>query len=433
MKRSNPGLSAIEMFIIGMVVLFSYAVAVADYVERVTYYPISSNLNNSGQQWGADSAYAALYADSILAYYPFDSDSTTDFSGNHSVTTKGGSGLGLHSDADTAETGGGAIRLTYSASVDSGYLVLTDVLTNITSTVNGHIGAWYRPNAVTDSVALLSFGDTNANEVIAFYLTRIGDIKAICIDGGTVAWSCSTSTHSVTDSTWNYIAFSHDGDSIGVNVNGDSEVLVFSATAAKGSWFEECAGIDNAYLGCTSYNSNSLLRLYDGFVDELIIEKDTWTASAISAYYLSPGTYNTDYAGQIDNVSGYLYFTQFNPGYEAARRALTIQDVYGYFVAGFRATDTTGAPPNIRWIVQAKDTTDGNVWTDISDTGYSHATTIDQADYGDIDTLKGYIATSTLEYVPAQFRMFFISDSANVSLAKWENKTYLDFRFKTTE
>jgi len=439
MKRSYSGLSAIEMFIIGMVVLFSYAVAVADYVERVTYYPINSSLNNSGQQWSDDSAYAALYADSIIAY--LSGDSIADYSGNHSeagASKENSSAYGFF-EGDTVKSGDTAFKFNFVAGSDSGYLRVPDVLQGLRSTVEGTWSAWVKTGYISDTLTVIALSDSGELEKLSLQILPTGKVKAMLMDSlseteGQIHWACTTATAIDTSDggSWSNIILTHNGTLPLIFINGAVDT-VWMTTTSRSSWIDSLTMIDQALIGAECYDSLGHVNMFNGFIDEIIIEKEAWTAAEVTAYYADPDGYNTDYAGQIDNVSGYLYLTQFNPGYEAARRALSIQDLYGYFVAGFRATDTTGTPPNIRWVVQAKDTTDGNVWTDISDTGYSHTTVIDQADYGDIDTLKGYIATSTLEYIPAQFRMFFISDSANVSLAKWENKTYLDFRFKTTE
>lgn len=435
----KKGLSKKDLIIIGLLLLFFYTVALAQYIENDKYYPIGGDLNASGEQYGGDSVRANLYADSILLYMPFDGagDSLVDYSGNHML----GTGKEISSaygvlQTDTAKSGDGALKLNYVAGVDSGYLVIPDVLQHLKNTFEGTISAWVKTGHIGDTLTIFSVSDSAEKEKMSLTIDPKGLVKAILMDSsgqgtGKVHWACSTSAK-IDTTAWTLITLVHNNTTPLLYVNGALDTALFMVSTSKTSWMDSLTMLDEAFIGCEAYDSLGHIHPFNGFMDEIIIEKRAWTAAEVAAYYAAPGTYNTLHAATTENVSGYLYFTQFNPGYESMRRPRTVQDIYGFLVMGFRS-DTTGTPPNIRWRVQAKDTSAGNTWTDVSDTGYSHSTVLGDVTYTDDDTLKGFIPVSAVGKVPAQFRAYAIVDTPNVAWIKWKSETYLDVRYKTTE
>jgi hypothetical protein len=434
----KKGFSKTEIVIAIIAFIALYGIALADFVENVRFYPIAANLNSSGVQTGGDSVIVKLYSDSGIVYLSFDADSITDYSGNHMRGTgiENASAAGV-ANSSTAEAGDGSLNLTYTAGTDSGYLVIPDVLQHLRSTIEGTWSVWVKPGYVADTMTVISFSDSAEKEKVALQIQPNAIVKAILMDStgqgtGKVHWACST-TAAIDTTAWTLLTLTHNNTTPLLYVNGALDTAKFMVSTSKTSWFDSLSMLDEGFIGCEAYDSLGHIHFYSGLLDEVIIEKRAWTAAEIAAYYTLPSDYNDSHSLQPENVSDYIYLPQLDIGYTAARRALSIQDLYGWFVLGMRATDTTGTPPNIRWVVQGKDTTDGNTWTDISDTGYSHATVTGITHFNDIDTLKGFISRSIIERVPAQFRIVAISDSPNVSVVRPNSATYQDVRFRTTE
>lgn len=427
-----------ELLIIGALLLALYVVALAQYVEYDRYYPIGGTLSGSGEQYGTDSLCANLYADSILWYNPADGDSLTDYSGNHMRGTgkENSSAYGIFVNKDTAKSGNGALKFNYVAGTDSGYLVIPDVLQHLRNTIEGTISAWVKTGYISDTLVIFSVSDSAEKEKMTLSIDPKGLVKAILMNSsgqgtGKVHWACSTSAK-IDTTDWVNIILTHNNTTPLLYVDGALDTALFMVSTSKTSWMDSLTMLDEAFIGVEAYDSLGHIHPFNGFMDEIIIEKKAWTAAEVAAYYAAPGTYNTNYASTTENVTGWLYFTQFDPGYEAMRRARTVQDIYANLVMGFRS-DTTGTPPNIRWIVQAKDTLDVNTWTDVSDSGYSHSTVLGDVHFTDDDTLKGFLSISTVGKVPLQFRAKAIVDTPNVAWIKWKSETYLDVRYKTTE
>jgi len=438
MKHSR-GFSAIELIVIASIVLCLIGVSIGQYVEYIQYYPVAGDMMATGAQYGSDSLIAELYADSILLYMPFDGtgDSLTDYSGNHmrGTSKEASSAYGIFQN-DTAKSGDGALKLNYAAGTDSGYLIIPDVLHHLRNTIEGTISAWVNTGGlVTDTITIFSASDSAELEKIALQITPSGNVLAILMDStgqgtGKIHWACSSSA-AIDTTGWNLVTLTHNNTTPLIYVNGSLDTAQFIVSTSKTSWFDSLTMLDEAFIGIEAYDSLGHIHPFAGWLDELIIEKEAWTAAEIAAYCAAPGTYNTSHASTTENVSGWLYFAQFDPGYASMRRARTVQDMYGFFVSGFRAKDTAGTDPNIRWLIQGKDTADVNTWTDISDTGYA-PTTIGINTFI-MDTLKGQILNSIIGVIPAQFRMKVIADSPNVAVVKPSGYTHIDTRFKTTE
>lgn len=435
----KKGFTKTELSVALVFILVIFSAALADFIENVRFYPISALISGSGVQVGSDSIQAQLYADSIVAYLPFDADSVTDYSGNHMQGTRvdSSSAAGISRSTTTYMAGSGSLYLKHTAGADSGYLLIPDILQNLRTTTQGTWSAWVKTGLVSDTITILSFSDRHEKEKVSLQIQPNGKVKAILMDSsgqgtGKIHWACSTSA-AIDTTDWALITLTHNNTTPLLYIDGVLDTAKFMVSTSKTSWFDSLSMLDIGFIGCEKFDSSRHVYPFNGYIDEIIIEKEAWTADEIAAYFLASDDYNDDHASQPDNVSGYLYLPQFDPGYTAARRALKIQDMYAWLVLAMRAIDTTGAPPNIRWVVQGKDTTDANTWTDVSDTGYSHATVLGTTHYNDIDTLKGFVQTSIIERVPSQLRAVIISDTPNVAVAKWDSRTYEDIRFKTTE
>lgn len=426
MKNQNKGIGIIAI-LIAVSLIFALS-SYGDYIESFTYYPVTGNLSSDGSQ-SNDSVLATV--DSNVVYYPFDADSISDYSGNHSATviaSSGGHGLLHRTSTDSFYGGTGAIKMNFNAGVDSALYEIPDVAHHLDATVEASIGMWINASAPTDSVCLIGFGDTNADEEIAFFLTRLGDIKGRCIDGGSVAWYCSTNTQPITAGTWSHVMFIQDGDSVTIYTNNTIENIVRIAGSAGGSWFEECSGIDNGRLGSHNYNSLTNIGFYTGFIDELIIDKDAWTSTQRSDVY-DYSTYNTAHSSYRGVYTDYTY-NNVDFGYDAARQTKKVLQIYVFAVIEARASDTTGTLPALRSYIEAKDTTDGNTWSLCSDTVlHSYAGT----SYISSCTLSGYIDTSIVNCLPCQFRIRHLSDTADVGLFRLKSSTYIEPTFFTTE
>jgi lysophospholipase L1-like esterase len=162
---------------------------------------------------------------------------------------------------------------------------INSVLTALSSTTQGTIEGWIKPNFDTDSY-FLTFSDTNANEFIIVRCTQVGFFQVTVRKAGVTQWSLVSDNQVFLDGVWTHFAVVMDGVEAKLYKDGiELTDVTFTNSTDKTAWFNDLTGLDNGRIASFNYNS-----LGDGFyskanIDELLFTSDARTASQITTDY----------------------------------------------------------------------------------------------------------------------------------------------------
>ena len=178
-----------------------------------------------------------------------------------------------------------AFSSTHSFNFDGSndYLDLSHSISSFTSDTNATISAWIYTSDNTSYKPIFTFGDTNANTFIHFQITVDGDLSCGVRLSGTNKWVLETDSTIQTEA-WTHVAVTQNGTSPVLYVNGDAVAQTFTVTTDKTIWANGLSGIDNAYVGVSSYN-NSFATYWDSLVDEVKIYNRALSLSEIQKNY----------------------------------------------------------------------------------------------------------------------------------------------------
>lgn len=146
----------------------------------------------------------------------------------------------------------------------SDHVDITDSLTPMASNKTGTWLICVKPDDATPATyeALISFGDTDANEFIVLSVHPDGYLNAACNAGGAGKWTLLTSAVAFSNNTWALVGITHNGIQPTLYVNGVAPAQSFSAEADKTVWFAGATGLDNGFLGkVSSYNAPNQVYL----------------------------------------------------------------------------------------------------------------------------------------------------------------------------
>lgn len=157
------------------------------------------------------------------------------------------------------------------------------------SDTTGSIEIWFK---ITDSTPasneyLWALGDTNANEVLAAYVTTSGTLEVTCIDAGTVQWTFDSDAAPFTDATWHQTVVTFDNTAAKMYVDGALEASTFTVTTDQTIWMDGLTGTDNTRIGCSNYNSAGNAGFLTGSVGMFSMYNAEITAANVSTNYES--------------------------------------------------------------------------------------------------------------------------------------------------
>jgi len=254
---------------------------------------------------------ASIQSSDLELYYTFNPNALTDTDTNSTVQDRSGN------DNDSTSVSGASIdrngtptgtpdSITIREGLNSGkdglgfplknadsnvlrlngsseYVNLSNSLSSFVNESTATISAWIYTSSIVTYKPIFTLGDTNANTFIHFQITVDGDLSCGVRLSGTNKWVLETDSTIQTEA-WTHVAVTQNGTSPVLYVNGDAVAQTFTVTTDKTIWANGLSGIDNAYVGVSSYN-NSFATYWDSLVDEVKIYNRALSLSEIQKNY----------------------------------------------------------------------------------------------------------------------------------------------------
>lgn len=190
----------------------------------------------------------------------------------HSVNWHGDTIIGKHAQFDGNDYG----------NIDS-------VVPTVSSDTVGTWIAWVKiPDANPATTNhFLSFGDTDANEVISLGFQNVsGNIYAVAAND----WAYRADQASV-DNMWICIALTHNGTRPHLYKNGVQTGGTFITNNDRTTWFSDFTGIDNGRIGCQNFFTFGNITFFTGHIGILKMYNDLKTEDYIDYFYHSTRKY----------------------------------------------------------------------------------------------------------------------------------------------
>jgi len=152
-------------------------------------------------------------------------------------------------------TQGGLWTTRYDGTDD--WLCIDSVLNDLAATTKGTWMGWFKLDDATpaSTTRLISFGDTNANEILAIHIGETGNFSFFAVKAGVAQSVGGTTAAALANGAWGHLAVIQDGTAPALLVNGVEVAQTFSVQADETVWFGDLAGLDNGRIGCKLYNS----------------------------------------------------------------------------------------------------------------------------------------------------------------------------------
>ncbi len=154
------------------------------------------------------------------------------------------------------------------------YIDITPVLTNaLATTTAGTIGFWVKvPDATPGGqMAFVAFGDTDGNEYLRLFIEQAGKFQCNAAIAGVASWSLETDNAVFSDNVWAYVELIHDGTNASARINGVAVAQTLTEHDDLTAWFGGLTGLDNGFIGKSSFNNNANLNPLAGTIGEVII------------------------------------------------------------------------------------------------------------------------------------------------------------------
>ena len=294
-------------------------------LENVSYSLYNESLNTSG----------------LVGYWNFDRNTTTirDLSGN----TNDGTNFG--STFNSSGYLGGA----YEFDGSTNYVNIDSALNDLSSTTTGSWSAWVKPVNATPSgyECFITFGDTNANELVYIAVIGAGDnngkISGVLNVAGTTQWNIRTDNVEIADNTWTHVALVQNGTLPAIYIDGVKPAQTLAIPTAPTSWFNDASGLDNGRIGDLNFNNVGEDCFFNGSIDEVMIFDRALSQTEISELYnrslVNYTTYSSvteiNWTGLTDN--DYHYFAD------------ALDTAENYNLTDIRSITLDATTPTITW------------------------------------------------------------------------------------
>ncbi|KKN62196.1 hypothetical protein LCGC14_0514750 [marine sediment metagenome] len=171
----------------------------------------------------------------------------------------------------------------------------TPVLTNaLASLTIGTIGVWVKvPDATpAPAEAIITFGDTDGNEYLRLLITTAGKFGCNTAIAGVASWSLDTNNAVFSDNVWAYAELIHDGISASARINGVAVDQTLTDHNGLTAWFSDLTGLDNSFIGKSSFDNNANRSHLTGTIGEVIIHNRALpTAEGLHNYNITAWRY----------------------------------------------------------------------------------------------------------------------------------------------
>ncbi|MBI2057236.1 LamG domain-containing protein [Candidatus Pacearchaeota archaeon] len=129
------------------------------------------------------------------------------------------------------------------------------------------------------------FGDGTSNDYIHFVVQTDGTIRIALADNNAQKWAKTTTSAPFTNNSWTHIAFTQDGTSPVIYVNGIAVAQSFTVSTDKTLWFNNIV-LNNGRIGTRKFSASEDL-FFNGSIDEVRIFDRALSANEVSQLYMS--------------------------------------------------------------------------------------------------------------------------------------------------
>lgn len=186
-------------------------------------------------------------------------------------------------------TGKKSFKNVYSLLFDgvSEALNIDSTRTSLATTTVGTLAGWIKmPNAATGtSRAIISFGDTDLNNDMLFYMDTGNLLGMQARSAGVALWLLQTDANPFTNNVWAHIAIVQNGTSPVIYVNGTSPAQTFTIGTNKTIWFNDLSLLDNGRIACRNFNGGGDTLFVNAYIDEVSIWNTNLSAAQITELY----------------------------------------------------------------------------------------------------------------------------------------------------
>ena len=171
----------------------------------------------------------------------------------------------------------------YSFNGSDDLINIDGVLSDIGSDTAGSFFVWLYTDNINETGNVLTFGDTDANTIIQFYLNG-GQLRCRTRDAGTVKWTLTTDAD-IAVGSWVHCSIVQDGTSSILYVNGVAVSQTFSTSTDKTVWFNDLGGLDTGRIGCNNFNTAGDATFFEGKLDDAQIYNLAKSAAEVLSLY----------------------------------------------------------------------------------------------------------------------------------------------------
>ncbi len=192
----------------------------------------------------------------------------------------------------TRRQGGTPTDVSYGSGIGTfngttSFTEIDPILSSLGQTTAGSFVCRVKPDDATPTGnrSIIAFGDTNGNEYLIFYIEgTTGKLTAEAVSGG-YEWQIKTNAIAFSDNVWTDVALVQDGTAPVLYVDGVAVAQTITVSSDNTVWFADLNNLDNARIGCLSFNNNGNILFLDGDIDIVEIDKRALTADQAKNLY----------------------------------------------------------------------------------------------------------------------------------------------------
>jgi len=140
---------------------------------------------------------------------------------------------------------------------------------DVSANTTGSITAWVKATAALQTGQIVSFGDTNANEILQFRMNSDGILRASVTVASTTQWILVTDAAALVAATYVHCMVIHNGTQATLYVNNVAVAQTFTTDISRTQWLSSMTGVDTARIGSANFNSSGDLSFIKAELDDV--------------------------------------------------------------------------------------------------------------------------------------------------------------------
>lgn len=195
------------------------------------------------------------------AHYKLNDDAANTTVEDSSENSNTGTLEGGDNTADVSVTG--KINKAFGLNGTDDCVNIDTILGDVSSDTAGTIAAWVKPTTALQNGHILTFGDTDAVELIQFRMNTDGTLRSSVSVAGVTQYVLVTDSPALSVGTYTHVMVVHNGTQATLYADNVAVAQTFSIDVDRTKWLSSTTGVDNVRIGCANSNSggnNNFLR-----------------------------------------------------------------------------------------------------------------------------------------------------------------------------